>query len=299
MKIMLFGASGYLAGFVAEKLVADGHELVQVYRSSSARMNQVVGSEALVCEQTSDARALVVQVNPDVVLNMANFFSKSQEPDDVQKFADVNTAFVAEIAFGCCETAAVLFHIGSAWQAQTFQEGDPSLGAAYGLFKGLAGRIIDWFRASFGLQAMTLNLYDTYGPNDPRGKIVQFLVGQVGADTPLEISGGEQILELVYAADVADAIAAGMELISDTRSVGEALAPEPFWCYPDTAVTLRDIVDAVNFSVPEPIAVQWGARPYRVGEKFEREIEGKPRIPGWTQRIHLREGIAKVLEARC
>lgn len=293
MKIMIWGASGYLAGFVIQRLVEEGHDLVLVHRNPPSTV--IDGATVAVCEGFLRARDMILENNPDVVLNMANYFSKTAEPGDISRFADVNCGLVTEIAYGCVETGATLFHIGSAWQA-TFLEHDPSFGNAYALYKGLAARMIEWFQDSYEMSALMLNLYDTYGPRDPRGKIVQFLVNQVGSEEVLEISGGEQILELVHVSDVADAVSAGMKVIAAARAEGLPLvAHEPFWCYPAQAATLRQVVEIIDSAAAAPIRVAWGARPYRVGEKFHREIEGKSLIPGWSQRTSLEEGIAQIV----
>ncbi len=296
MKIMIFGASGYIAGFVTRQLASLGHSLVLVARQVPDAAKTTPDSSWIECAHTEQVRQLISDVRPDVVLNMANYYAKSESPSDVVKFAEVNSALVTELAFGCCQSGAALFHVGSAWQATSFQEDDPSLGSVYALHKGLAVKIIEWFQASHQLDALILNLYDTYGPEDPRGKIVQFLINQVGATEPLELSGGEQILELVHVQDVAGAVAAGVEFIADSlATTGRLDATIPFWCYPECATTLRELVAAIDENAPKPISVRWGARPYRVGEKFDREIAGKPLIPGWKQEISLRDGIMHLL----
>ncbi|WP_439565928.1 NAD-dependent epimerase/dehydratase family protein [Microcella sp.] len=295
MKVLLLGASGYLARNLAPVLRAQGHELIQVFRTSSESAGRAERTEILYCAATDQIRDVISEVMPDAVINMANYFSKTHETSDVALLSDVNTNYVTEVALGCLRTGAVLIHIGSAWQASSFDEDDPSIGNVYGLFRGLAVRIIDWFRASFQLNALVINLYDTYGPGDSRGKIVQFLVNQVGSDEPLELSGGQQILELVHVDDVASAISAAIDLVAEWKLGNATLPDHHYWCYPSEATTLRNVVDEINAAVAAPIPVKWGARPYRVGEKFEREIDGKPRVPGWSPKVSLREGIRGLL----
>lgn len=291
MKICFFGSTGYIAGYVYEELLAEGHELILIKRPGSSNFHFQDQVQNLTAE-THEVRELISRLQPDVVLNMANYFVKTQEPLDIEKFDEVNCQFITEISFGCVAAGASLFHVGSAWQA-TFDNNDPSLGNSYALYKGLAVQIIEWFCKSYGLNSIILNLYDTYGRNDPRGKIVQFLVDQIGAESKLELSGGEQILELVHVSDIARAISLGLykiekEIITQSDVTGVF---ETYWCYPAQANTLKEIVHIIDSNTSNPISVEWGARPYRVGEKFEREISGKPTIPGWQQEIQLSDGI--------
>lgn len=295
---MVFGATGYIARWVSRRLREEGHELFLVHRSDHDVFETSANVSTFHCRGPEEAREAVILTAPDVVLNLANFFSKNQSPNDIAKFSSVNCDLVTELAFGCVEAGAVLFHVGSAWQA-TFDADDPSLGNPYALYKGMAVQIIEWFQASFGLSSLVLNLYDTYGPLDPRGKIIQFLVNQIGSKTPLELSGGEQILELVHVADVANSIAEGMKLIGTSRDTGAGLKQgSAYWCYPNEAVTLRDIVSTIDSISGQPILVEWGARPYRVGENFSREIEHKDLVPGWVETTTISQGLAEIVKLK-
>ena len=296
MKITFLGSTGYIAGYVLRELENARHEISIITRPGTAPRSELPATVQQFKAETHQIRELITEINPDVVLNMANYFVKSQEPLDIQSFDEVNCQLVTEIAFGCVAANASLLHVGSAWQA-TFDSSDPSLGNAYGLYKGLAVQIIEWFSKSYGLHSLILNLYDTYGSNDPRGKIIQFLVDQVGAQSKLELSGGEQILELVHVSDIAKAVSKGISHISQTKLHSEGFpgATETYWCYPTEANTLKEIVQLIDSKTSSPIPVEWGARPYRVGEKFEREILGKPTIPGWKQEISLSSGLEDVI----
>lgn len=295
MKILLFGGTGYLAGFVTTRLAEAGHDVVSVRRNATDPLPDGPGITAATCANPRHARALIGEVRPDVVLNMANFFSKTSTPVDVERFAAVNCELVAELCQGAVDTGATLFHVGSAWQA-TFDDGDPSWGSTYALFKGLAAQTVEWFARWHALSTVTLNLFDTYGPRDPRGKVVQFLIDNVGGSTPLELSDGHQILELVHVADVADAVAAGVDVIASARATSDTPPINAeYWCYPTAANTLREVVATLDELTGTPLAIAWGARPYRIGEQFERVVEGRPRVPGWEARVTLREGLADVL----
>lgn len=290
---MLFGASGYIAGFVAERLLADGHDLIRAHRDLGAAESNPESYQAVYLSP-EEVRHAIETHRPDVVINMANFFSNLNSPVEIERFADVNCRFVTELAFGCDRAGAVLIHVGSAWQA-TFDDSDSSLGNAYALFKGLAVKILEWFHTSFNLPVLVLNLYDSYGPEDTRGKIVTFLTNQIAASQPLQVSGGEQILELVHVEDIASAVSRAVDLAQSNKSI---LNPaNPYWCYPDEAVTLRRIAAVVEKAAGQNLAIEWGARPYRVGEKFESETSGKQRIPGWVPVVSLEDGISQVVAA--
>ncbi len=53
--------------------------------------------------------------------------------------------------------------------------------------------ILAYYVDARGLEATSLMLYDTYGPGDPRPKLISLLKKQLHADAALNMSSGEQI----------------------------------------------------------------------------------------------------------
>lgn len=296
MKILIFGATSYLAKWTIPTLLSAGHEILAVVRSNSHGLASAAGLTILTCASTAESRDLIIDHQPDVVLNMSNHFSKGNSYQDVHKFSEVNTELVHEICMGCVEVGAALFHIGSAWQA-TFGADDPSLRNSYALHKGLARKIIEWFQQSYSLPALILNLYDTYGPEDPRGKIVSALIARLDSAEPLKLSGGEQIIELVYISDVAEAIKDGIDLFSTAQEKDTLLltADNEYWCYPTEPCSLKQVVTDIDSISGKKLNAEWGALPYREGELFQRDISEKQVIPGWRQKVSLFEGLEKTL----
>lgn len=296
MKIIFFGATGYLAKWVYMELVSRGHRVYPVVRNNESG-DQFPGAEKILhVADVMQVRDAIRMVSPDLVINMSNYFSKTNSVSDVVKFSEVNTQLIHEICTGCIESDAKLLHIGSAWQSNFSGGGDISLGSSYGLFKGLAINIVKWFSDSYNLNVCVLNLYDTYGPNDPRGKIISYLSSNLGNENPILLSPGEQVLELVYTSDVAAAVSAASEYLNE-RSPAENgnYLLEQFWCYPEKATNLREIAAILELQSGLNLNIHWGAHPYREGELFQRNIQDKRLIPGWNQKVSLDHGLRTVL----
>lgn len=298
MRILLFGATSYLAKWTIPVLLEAGHQVLAVVRSGSHGIASAPGLTVLTCVNASDARNLIITQQPDAVLNMSNHFSKDNSYQDIHKFSEVNTELVHEICTGCVEAGATLFHIGSAWQA-TFGSEDPSLRNSYALYKGLARKIIEWFQQAYSLPTLILNLYDTYGPGDPRGKIISALIARLDSAEPLKLSGGEQIIELVYISDVAEAVKDGIDLLSTSPKKDFLLASDnEYWCYPTDPCNLKQVVTNIEAISDMKLNAEWGAFPYREGELFERNVSHKRTIPGWHQKVTLYEGLQSTVKAQ-
>ena len=290
VRVMVFGASGYIGKNLCAHLSNQGYEVISVFRGDNLNDASAEGVARLT--SSSDAESLIVEYEPGLVINVSNFFARTANPSDIETFADVNTVLMSSICKGCVEAGSILVHVGSAWEA-TFDENDPSLGNTYAMFKGLASKIAKWYKKSFNLRFVQLNLFDTYGAGDTRGKIVQFLVEQIGSSTRLDLSGGEQVLELVYVDDVVACIESVARYALNAESL-EGPDGEDFACFPTAPLSLKQIVQTIESVYGQDIPVNWGARPYRTGEMFKRDLRGMKVVPGWEQRVSLEAGIQKL-----
>lgn len=292
MKIVVFGASGYIGQTLTKYLLDHGHDVIGVYRSTPINVDALL--KVAILETSPFAETIIQENDPDLVINVSNYFSRTAEANDIEKFAEVNTVLISAICKGCLSTSAAFVQVGSAWEAD-FTADDPSLGNSYALYKGLASNIGFWYEKSFGLKYAQLNLFDTYGEGDTRGKIVQFLTEQLSKTTPLDLSGGLQILELVHVEDVSSCITKLGNLLVNDKLTDTS---EKYACFPDTPVTLRQVVETIDKISGKTVPVNWGAREYRVGEMFERDLRSLRPVPEWESKIDLMTGISRVLNSQ-
>jgi len=295
MRVLLFGASGFIARAVYEKLLSEGHDAIRVLREIGHYDSSKLGRNFELCSSASEVRGIIRRVMPDVVINMANFFTRSGSYSDALKLAEVNNVLVTEICQGVIESGGILVNVGSGFQANLNKDDlAPDL---YSLYKGLSTSIVEWFSATQSLKAINLFLYDTYGKNDPREKIVQLLIRAKKENRHLDLSEGDQILEMVYVTDVAEAVSL---LVTKSEELVKNAIPgslNSYWCYPDEIVTLRELVLEFEGAANSKLGINWGARDYRPGERFSSEKRGRPRVPGWTPKVSLGEGLRLCLES--
>jgi nucleoside-diphosphate-sugar epimerase len=147
-----------------------------------------------------------------------------------------------------------------------------------------------------GLSCVTLKLYDNYGPEDPRRKIVNLLIDSCLGGAPLDLSPGEQILDLTHIEDVTDAFMATADFVG--------AAPAPIWdigFVSGERMRLKDLVAAVQAACgsPAPSPIALGKRPYRTREIME-PVAGPAgaALAGWTPRRRLAESLPSLIACR-
>ena len=165
-------------------------------------------------------------------------------------------------------------------------------GAAGGLgFWPLAGLALA-FVITEGFTVLTLKLTDTYGPADRRGKLVSALLQAQREGRRLDLSPGEQTLNLLHVDDVLSGSRAALDRIRavppHTREAFALRGPE--------TLSLRDLVARIERLGARPVPVAWGARPYRPREVMRPWIGSL--LPGWSAAIGLDRGLTELIAAQ-
>jgi nucleoside-diphosphate-sugar epimerase len=223
-------------------------------------------------------------VRPTVVFHLAARFVAEHRPDDVAGLVLDNVLFSSQlfeamVRAGCHR----LVNTGTAWQHRGGAAGVPV--TLYAATKQAAEDVLRYYTDASPLRAVTLKLHDTYGPDDPRVKLFTLLARTAAAGTPLPMSPGEQLLELVHVDDVVAAFLVAAERLARA----DAPAHECFAVAAARRYSLREVVRLYGEITGRRADVVWGGRPYR-----EREVmvpwEG-PVLPGWEARIALPDGL--------
>ncbi len=177
---------------------------------------------------------------------------------------------------------------GTAWQ---HVEGEPYRPKnLYAATKQAFEDVLRHYTERGQLRAVTLNLYDTYGPRDHRGKLLSALVGALRSGEQLAMGSGEQLVDFVHVDDVAAAFlhAADVARDSDGGTVSTFAISSGGPC------RVRDVVELLGEVAGRPVPVRWGARPDRPGDMVTPWYAGVP-LPGWRPTVGLREGLAALV----
>ena len=179
----------------------------------------------------------------------------------------------------------LLVNAGTSWQH--FEGRDYSPVCLYAATKQAFQDLLAYYVEACGLRVVTLKLYDTYGPLDTRPKLLSLLRKAARTATKLQMSAGEQLVDLVYIDDIVEAfLVAGRRLLD-----GEVKSAEDYGISSGKLMPLREVVELYQRVTGYKVDVEWGARPYRPREVM-MPWSGLP-LPGWTPRISFEEGIRR------
>jgi nucleoside-diphosphate-sugar epimerase len=293
--VVISGATGYIGGRLAHWLAAQGVAVTAIVRPGSLRLrrDELNARRVEALPYSGDVRGLTAELRArpaQAAFHLAGLSLAHCAPDRVGELVDANVRFGTEfleasVAAGC----PVFVSTGTFWQHGSGGDAyHPTClyAATKQAFQDILAHYVE-----AGLRAVTLKLFDVYGPGDPRGRIVDLLLDAQAGGAAVDMSPGWQALDLVHVDDVLRAYWRAAELLS--------LEPLP---RPDYAVgtgervRLRELVQLIDKLSGRKASVRWGARPYRAREVMT-PWRG-PFLPGWRPQIDLERGLQELIEAR-
>lgn len=293
-RTLVTGATGFIGGHLTRTLLDQGWRVSCLIRPGSDCSRLPEGADPVVYDPSLGIRGLagvLRELRPVVVFHLASRFLAGHTPEDIPDLIASNIQFGAELieAMGLSETA-LLVNAGTSWQH--YESRDYSPVNLYAATKQAFEALLQYYVEAGGLRCVTLKLFDTYGPNDPRPKLFH-LLGRVAASAePLAMSPGEQLIDLVHIDDVTRAFL----LAAQRLLAGEVVGAESYGVSSGRPIPLRELVAIYAQVSGRRLNIEWGGRPYRNREVMKPWSTG-PSLPGWHPCVSLEEGIRRLLVA--
>jgi nucleoside-diphosphate-sugar epimerase len=280
---LVTGATGFVGRHLCRTLAASGQPVHAITRGPAPQL-----ADGVVQHQVSDAveefAAVIDEVRPDVVVHLATLFAAQHDAAQVADMVRSNVTFGTVVAEGCLRTGAKLVHATSAWQHYQGATYDPV--SLYAATKQALVDVLAYYTGVGGLRAAEVCLFDTYGPEDPRHKLVWLLLDAARSGATVTLSSGTQLIDLTHIDDVVAAILVAAASDVELRLVARSGAP----------LTLRDLAALVEQVTGRTLAVQWGVRPDRPREMYTDWLVPGAATP-WRPRVELAEGLEALWQA--
>ena len=289
------GATGFLGRHLVKHLLDEGWRVQAIVRPTAncAHLTDL-GENFSLYTHNGSIDSLVEQfqtIRPSIVFHLASLFLSEHQLKDVEPLVQSNLLFGTQLVEAMTQTGVTaLVNAGTAWQH--YEGGDYSPVNLYAATKQAFEALLQYYIEARGLSVITLKLYDTYGPNDPRPKLINLLLRAASSKDNLIMSPGEQLIDLVHVDDVVAALRQAAFQLSDDHVQGH----EFYAVSSGNSISLRALVDEVEKILGRSMPIVWGGRPYR-----NREVMAPwtgPVLPGWSCKIDLISGLTNILVAK-
>lgn len=289
--VLLTGATGFIGSHLTKKLTEENWEVhILIRQHSKIDILGPTKSKINIHTVTSkfeDLKDLLKKINPTCVIHLASLFIAEHRPEQTNELIRSNIEFPTQLLEAMrLANITSLVNTGTSWQH--YQNSSYNPVNLYAATKQAFETIIDYYVEAHGFKVCTLKLFDTYGPNDHRKKIVSLLKNLVIHDDSLDMSPGNQLIDLVHINDVISAY-----LIAANKIKSPGGKHEKYGISSKQQITLRDLVELIEKITNQKLNIRWGVRPYRNREVLET-WEKFNELPNWKPQISLEDGLKEI-----
>jgi nucleoside-diphosphate-sugar epimerase len=295
MRILVTGATGFVGGHLVKRLLGERHEVHVVVRPSTDLDAFGDDLHKLVSHRhnatTKSMIELIKSAQPDAVIHVASLFLGEHKPENVDDLIRSNVLLSTQLAEAMAvNDVNLLINVGTSWQH--FEDADYNPVNLYAATKQAFRSILSFYVETGKLKVINLELFDTFGPNDQRGKLFALLDRLRKSGESLAMSPGDQMVDPIYIDDVSEAFVVALNRLR----TGQVESEETYCVKSESPVQLRELATMYEEVTSSNLNIEWGGRSYRTREVMRLWSQGKT-LPGWSTKISLREGIKKVTES--
>ncbi|MDC7714632.1 NAD-dependent epimerase/dehydratase family protein [Vogesella sp. LYT5W] len=286
-KIILTGATGYIGRKLLYRLLERGHSVSVVVREKSPRLSSLpADTEKIFYDGTFNSLLDGMKDKESgLVIHVASLFLTQHKPEDIGNLIDSNIKFPCYLleAMHTCGLTEII-NTGTSWQH--YENSDYNPVNLYAASKQAFVDMLKFYQEAHHFKALTLELFDTFGPDDERKKLFHFLQDAAETGKTLKISPGQQLLDIVYIDDVLNAYEIAIKQSGKLTGT--------FTVASGQLHNLQEIVAIYSKISQKKLNIEFSALPYRLREVM-KPWECHRNLPNWTCEFSLEEGIKKIL----
>ena len=221
-------------------------------------------------------------------MHFASFFKAEHSINDVNNILSSNiilgTHLLESMKHSDCKK---FINAGTIWQNYYSNKYNPV--CLYAASKQAFQDIERYYFEVENMSFINLKIHDTYGPNDTRGKIVQYLLNQNNSKKIIKMGNANQILNFVYIDDILNAFN-----ISIKKIIKSKIPLFKTYSLPGKkAITLGNLVKLIKNKFNKKLIIKWNYLPKRKREILKNNISIEA-LPGWKPKITLKNGLEKI-----
>ena len=207
-KIIITGATGFIGSHITKSLIAHNYEVAIIVRhTSKLDMLEEIKDKIVVYTYSNSLEELILffkQFQADAVIHLAANFVAEHNPSQVDTLLSSNIIFSTHI-MEAMQQANVKNIINTSTSWQNYENRDYCPVSLYAATKQAVEDILLYYSSACDMNVVNLVIYDSYGANDPRSKIIALFTRISESQVPLDMSPGNQQIDLLYITDIVNA----------------------------------------------------------------------------------------------
>lgn len=283
MRILLTGASGFLGKNLLTKLLSQGFDIILLSRNiADFHYLSKYKIKHLLYSDENGFKSEEIK-KPDVIIHLATYFISEHKSSDIKKLVDANILLgLRLLEYSKQEKIDIIYTSSFA------QSSSESLFTSQNLYvatKKVFEDLLLFYSNTYQLRVINLELFDTYGPEDSRNKIVNSAIKSFVNNIDFKMSNGNQEICLLHINDVVNAINHSISLLSKTEGY------KKYTLLNDSSIyKLKDLILQIKNILESKSKIELGFYQYRKNEIF-RITSKQSKLLGWSPSINLIKGI--------
>jgi CDP-paratose synthetase len=265
MSILITGASGFIGRHLCAQLTKEGIPFVCLIRGATDRSYFEQEGFKYIYFKPGDKDILDSLRENKVtgVVHLASRFAAEHSFGDIEDLITSNILYGTYILDASLQVGIKWFlNTGTFWQHYQGSNYDPV--NLYAATKQAFEDIAKFYVEAHGLRFCTLKLCDTYGPGDTRQKIFNLFERSVAGKEVLEMSAGEQLIDMVHVDQV---VATFIKLIHRlSHGIDGNEKCESYFISSGRQISLKELAREYEVNNKVKLNIKWGTRPYRARE---------------------------------
>lgn len=267
-RIYLIGGSGFIGKNLVEHLVSD-YDLTIVDKFIDEDFFSSLPQVNILKMDLVEDMIPADYPTPDYIINLASIVTAERDFSLFDNLISTNLKVLLNLYDRFKEDNNLKMFIQFGSSEEYGSEGSPfvetmreSPNSPYALVKQLTVNTALMLYANYGFPAMIVRPGNLFGKYQHKNKFVPYVISQLKANQPLNVTPCEQKRDFIYASDFAWCI--GQLIKNYTKVVGEIVNVAS-----GESISLKEIIETCREEIGSSSEINYGALPYRENEVMD------------------------------
>lgn len=284
--VLITGINGYIGSRLAKRLIEENVEVYGIIRKNSnlEKIKNIQKKVHLITyNNTVKSIKDAFKNDIDLVIHLASYNTDNETTKNIERIIKSNIFLGAHILQVLINKRIPFINTSTYW---THNCGKYEPVNFYSATKQAFIDILIYYNQAYNIPALTLKLYDVYGLDDPRNKVITYLIKCAEEDKEIVLSAGEQELDLVHIDDVVNGylIASNLLMINKEKD----LAHNIYSLHTGKKYKLKKIVEIFKKYSSKNLKIKMGLIPYRKRQIFKLRYNDR-KLPNWKHKTNIEE----------